>query len=106
MDARRWGESRVRGRELHDLLRPFRTLRLILGSVVVISSLLIFTLPSQSACRDPDVARRFVSLAYAANVHATIQYFGHNFFLITTNKGTRIVTDPLCSRSYSNPNVI
>ena len=106
MDMRRWGKSRICGREPHELLRPFRTLRLILGSVVFISSLLIFTLPSQSACRDPDVARGFGSLAYAANVDATIQYFGHNFFLITTSKGTRIVTDPLGPGWYPNPNVV
>ena len=106
MDMRRWGKSRICGREPHELLRPFRTLRLILGSVVFISSLLIFTLPSQSACRDPDVARGIGSLAYAANVDATIQYFGHNFFLITTSKGTRIVTDPLGPGWYPNPNVI
>ena len=74
MDMRRWGKSRICGREPHELFRPFRTLRLILGSVVFISSLLIFTLPSQSACRDPDVARGIGSLAYAANVDATIQY--------------------------------
>src|SRR5258708_29815989 len=103
---RGWGESCVSGREVHDLLRTFRTLRLIVGSVVFISSLLIFTFPSQSACRDPDVARGFGSLAYAANVDATIQYFGHNFFLITTSKGTRIVTDPLGPGWYPNPNVI
>jgi L-ascorbate metabolism protein UlaG (beta-lactamase superfamily) len=106
MDMRRWGKSRICGREPHELLRPFRTLRLVLGSVVFISALLIFTLPSQSACRDPDVARGIGSLAYAANVDATIQYFGHNFFLITTSKGTRIVTDPLGPGWYPNPNVI
>ena len=50
---------------------------------------------AQAACRDPDVARRFGSVAYAAEADATIQYFGHNFFLITTRSGTRIVTDPL-----------
>jgi hypothetical protein len=35
---------------------------------------------AQSACRDPDVARGFGSVAYAAETDATIQYFGHNFF--------------------------
>ena len=49
--------------------------------------------------------RGFGALAYAANVDATIQYFGHNFFLITTGKGTRIVTDPLGPGWYPNPNV-
>src|SRR5262245_12411140 len=68
----------------------------------------ILTLPSlaQSSCRDPELVRGFTSLAYAANVDATIQYFGHNFFLITTSKGTRIVTDPLGPGWYPNPNVV
>jgi L-ascorbate metabolism protein UlaG (beta-lactamase superfamily) len=87
--------------------RQSRILRLILGSAVFFSSLVTFTISAHSACRDPDVARRgFTSLAYAANVDATIQYFGHNFFLITTGKGTRIVTDPLGPGWYPNPNVV
>ena len=52
------------------------------------------------------MARGFGSVAYAANLDATIQYFGHNFFLITTNKGTRIVTDPLGPGWYPNPNAV
>ncbi len=83
-----------------------KTQRLILSSAVFFSSLLTLTLSAHSACRDPDVARGFGSLAYAANVDATIQYFGHNFFLITTSKGTRIVTDPLGPGWYPNPNVV
>src|SRR5438874_9996918 len=83
-----------------------KTQRLILSSAVFFSSLLTLTLSAHSACRDPDVARGFGSLAYAANVDATIQYFRHNFFLITTSKGTRIVTDPLGPGWYPNPNVI
>ena len=67
---------------------------------------LSFSSSVHSACRDPEVARGFGSLAYAANVDATIQYFGHNFFLITTSKGTRIVTDPLGPGWYPNPNVV
>jgi hypothetical protein len=106
MDERRWGKSRSRARESHDLLSQFRILRLILSSAVFFASLLTFIFSAQSACRDPDVARGLGSLAYAANVDATIQYFGHNFFLITTSKGTRIVTDPLGPGWYPNPNVI
>jgi L-ascorbate metabolism protein UlaG (beta-lactamase superfamily) len=83
-----------------------RTLRLVLSSAIFLSSLLSLSSSAQSACRDPDVARGFGSLAYATNVDATIQYFGHNFFLITTNKGTRIVTDPLGPGWYPNPNVV
>jgi L-ascorbate metabolism protein UlaG (beta-lactamase superfamily) len=72
---------------------------------VFLSSLLSVSSSAQSACRDPDVARGFGSIAYATNVDATIQYFGHSFFLITTSKGTRIVTDPLGPGWYPNPNV-
>jgi L-ascorbate metabolism protein UlaG (beta-lactamase superfamily) len=61
--------------------------------------------PAWSACRDLDLARRFPSVAHASETDATIQYFGHNFFLITTRKGTRIVTDPLGPGWYPTPNV-
>ena len=108
MDARHCEKSRLRdrARERHNLRRQFKPLRLILSSAVFLSSLLTFTSSAHSACRDPDVARGFGSLAYAANVDATIQYFGHNFFLITTSRGTRIVADPLGPGWYPNPNVV
>jgi L-ascorbate metabolism protein UlaG (beta-lactamase superfamily) len=81
-----------------------RMLRFFLNATVFLSLLLAFD--AHSACRDLDVARRsFTPLAYAANIDATIQYFGHNFFLITTNKGTRIVTDPLGPGWYPTPNI-
>jgi L-ascorbate metabolism protein UlaG (beta-lactamase superfamily) len=82
------------------------TLRLLLSSTVLVGSLLTFASDTLSACRDLDVARRrFTSLAYAASVDATIQYFGHNFFLITTSKATRIVTDPLGPGWYPTPHI-
>jgi L-ascorbate metabolism protein UlaG (beta-lactamase superfamily) len=88
-------------------LHRHRILHLILSSAALLSLGLAFSSFAYSSCRDPDVARRgFISLAYAADVDATIQYFGHNFFLITTNKGTRIVTDPLGPGWYPNPNVV
>jgi len=77
---------------------------LVLLSALVLSILLLLSVPAESSCRDPDVARGFGSLAYAANVDATIQYFGHSFFLIMTSKGTRIVADPLGPGWYPNPN--
>ncbi len=83
-----------------------RILRSVLGPALFLSCLLTFTPASDSSCRDPEVARGLGSLAYAANVDATFQYFGHNFFLITTSKGTRIVTDPLGPGWYPNPNVV
>src|SRR5262245_16586563 len=86
--------------------RPSKIRRLILSTAFFAGSLLAFAISIHAACRDPDVARGYGSLAYAANVDATIQYFGHNFFLITTSKGTRIVTDPLGPGWYPNPNVV
>jgi L-ascorbate metabolism protein UlaG (beta-lactamase superfamily) len=88
-----------------NFLARTRVLRLIASPTVLCGCLLVFHSLAHSACRDPEVARGFGSVAYAANVDATIQYFGHNFFLITTNKGTRIVTDPLGPGWYPNPNV-
>lgn len=87
-------------------LRGLRILHILFGAAVLITVVLSFTASAYSSCRDPEVARGFGSLAYAANVDATIQYFGHNFFLITTSKGTRIVTDPLGPGWYPNPNVV
>ncbi|MGH7834587.1 MAG: MBL fold metallo-hydrolase [Candidatus Binatia bacterium] len=78
----------------------------VFGMAVFLSALLSLPASARSACRDPDVARRFGSLAYAAEVDATIQYLGHNFFLITTRKGTRIVTDPLGPGWYPTPSVV
>jgi len=82
-----------------------RLLRLRTICAVLCAFVLSFPSLAHSACRDPEVARGFGSVAHAANVDATIQYFGHNFFLITTSKGTRIVTDPLGPGWYPNPNV-
>lgn len=82
-----------------------KTLRIFLAMSVLFGSLLWRSTPARPSCRDPDVVRGFGALAYAANVDATIQYFGHNFFLITTGKGTRIVTDPLGPGWYPNPDV-
>ena len=86
--------------------RGAKTVRLIIGAGFFWSAFLAFASSIQSACRDLDVARRdWGSLAFAANVDATIQYFGHNFFLITTSKQTRIVTDPLGPGWYPTPNL-
>lgn len=56
-----------------------------------------------ASCRDPDVARGFFTPAYAAEPDALIEYFGHNFFQITSKKGTRIVTDPLAPGMHPTP---
>jgi len=51
------------------------------------------------------MARGLLSLAYAAEADAIIQYFGHNFFQITTSQGTAIVMDPLVPGRYPTPNL-
>ena len=86
---------------------PRRQLSIVfLGASIFLSALLLLGESAQPACRDPDVARGWRSVAYAADLDATIQYFGHNFFLITTRKGTRIVTDPLGPGWYPTPSVV
>ncbi len=77
-----------------------------LSASIFLSALLFLCAAVQPACRDPDVARGLGSVAHAADLDATIQYFGHNFFLITTRKGTRIVTDPLGPGWYPTPSVV
>lgn len=59
--------------------------------------------PAASSCRDMDVARHFMAPAFAAEADATIEYFGHDFFQITTRKGTKIVTDPLAPGMHPTP---
>jgi L-ascorbate metabolism protein UlaG (beta-lactamase superfamily) len=57
----------------------------------------------EAACQDVPVARHLLPRAYAADADAILQYFGHNFFQITTRQGTRIVTDPLAPGWYPTP---
>lgn len=66
-------------------------------------SLLWIASPAGSSCRDMDVARSLIRPAFAAETDATIEYFGHNFFQITTRKGTKIVTDPLAPGMHPTP---
>jgi L-ascorbate metabolism protein UlaG (beta-lactamase superfamily) len=58
---------------------------------------------THASCRNPDVAGIFSRLAYAAAPDATIEYFGHNFFQITSSKGTKIITDPLAPGMHATP---
>jgi hypothetical protein len=59
----------------------------------------------EAACHDLQVAPDLTPLAYAAEVDVLIQYFGHNFFQITTRQGTKIVTDPLAPGRYPTPHL-
>jgi L-ascorbate metabolism protein UlaG (beta-lactamase superfamily) len=61
--------------------------------------------PAYSACRELDVARSFTRLADAAPADALVEFFGHNFFQITTSKGTKIITDPIAPGMYPTPDV-
>jgi L-ascorbate metabolism protein UlaG (beta-lactamase superfamily) len=65
--------------------------------------LLLSAAPARSACRELDVARSWTRSAYAAPVDATIEFFGHNFFQITSTKGTKIITDPVSPGFYPTP---
>jgi L-ascorbate metabolism protein UlaG (beta-lactamase superfamily) len=60
---------------------------------------------ARAGCREMDVAGDLISPAHAAEPDVMIQYFGHNFFQITTRKGTKIVTDPLAPGMYPTPYV-
>jgi L-ascorbate metabolism protein UlaG (beta-lactamase superfamily) len=79
------------------------SLRSIVLSLFFLQSLIAVS--ATAACRDPDVARSFWSLAYAAAPDATIEYFGHNFFQITSRGGTKIITDPLAPGMHPTPEV-
>ncbi|MGZ9143271.1 MAG: hypothetical protein ACXW4O_13145, partial [Candidatus Binatia bacterium] len=58
-----------------------------------------------AACRELDVARSWLQPAYAAEPDVTLEFFGHNFFQITSAKGTKIITDPVSPGFYPTPNV-
>ena len=76
--------------------------------VMALSLLALFFLPASaahSACRELDVASAWSRPAIAAQADATIEFFGHNFFQITSNKGTKIITDPVAPGFYPTPDV-
>ena len=57
--------------------------------IFLIIILLLNTCLIQAACRDVNLTYRLPNFAHAANADAIIGYFGHNFFQITTKKGTK-----------------
>jgi L-ascorbate metabolism protein UlaG (beta-lactamase superfamily) len=59
----------------------------------------------EAACRDLHVAQGLIPVAHVTEAEAIIQYFGHNFFQITTSQGTKIITDPLAPGRYPTPYV-
>jgi L-ascorbate metabolism protein UlaG (beta-lactamase superfamily) len=77
-------------------------------SAVAAACALVFflsTAAAWAACRELDVARGILRSAYAAQGDATVEFFGHNFFQITSSKGTRIITDPVAPGFYPTPKV-
>ncbi|HSQ12489.1 MAG TPA: MBL fold metallo-hydrolase, partial [Candidatus Deferrimicrobium sp.] len=64
-----------------------------------------FSGTAHAACRELDVARGWPRPAHAAEPDATIEFFGHNFFQITSNKGTKVITDPVAPGFYPTPSV-
>jgi L-ascorbate metabolism protein UlaG (beta-lactamase superfamily) len=76
--------------------------------LVALSLFALLLLPARvvySACRELDVASGWTRSAYAAEPDATIEFFGHNFFQITSSKGTKIITDPVAPGFYPTPDV-
>lgn len=60
-------------------------------------------------CRGLHVARAprpRIQLAAASNAPVTIQWFGHNFFQLTSSRGTRVLTDPYGPGSFPLPDVV
>jgi L-ascorbate metabolism protein UlaG (beta-lactamase superfamily) len=51
------------------------------------------------------VVHGLTPVAHAAEADAIIQYFGHNFFQITTSQGTRIAADPMAPGRYPVPHI-
>ena len=78
-----------------------RTRSLLLAPLLV----LLLLGPAYSACRELDVAGGFARSAHAAGADAVVEFFGHNFFQITTAKGTKIITDPIAPGMYPTPDV-
>jgi len=55
------------------------------------------------ACRELDVANGWTRSVYAATPDATVEFFGHNFFQITSSKGTKIITASVAPGFYPTP---
>ena len=79
-------------------------MRSAIASLLFLLSLLDYS-AAHPSCRELDVARGPTRLAYAAEPDVTIEFFGHNFFQITSSKGTKIITDPVAPGFYPTPSV-
>jgi L-ascorbate metabolism protein UlaG (beta-lactamase superfamily) len=75
--------------------------------ILAVSLFLFVILPETvyASCRELDVARNWIRPAFAAEPDVTIEFFGHNFFQITSPKGTKIITDPVAPGFYPTPKV-
>jgi L-ascorbate metabolism protein UlaG (beta-lactamase superfamily) len=72
-------------------------------AIAVFSFCCLLVFSADASCRDPDVAKGFFRRAYAAQPDAMVEFFGHNFFQITTKRGTKIITDPVAPGMYPTP---
>ena len=75
--------------------------------LLLLSPLLVLFALSRAypACRELDVAGGFTRAAHAAGADAVVEFFGHNFFQITTASGTKIITDPIAPGIYPTPDI-
>jgi L-ascorbate metabolism protein UlaG (beta-lactamase superfamily) len=74
---------------------------LLLAALLVLSG----AATAYAACRELDVAGGFVRPVHAAQPDAVVEFFGHNFFQITSARGTKIITDPMAPGMYPTPEV-
>lgn len=72
-------------------------------AIVALALSVLIARTAQASCRDPEVASRFWNEAHAAEPDAVIEYFGHNFFQITSKRGIKIITDPLAPGMHPTP---
>ena len=81
----------------------------IILSIAIFFNPCLFSLSweAHAACRNPNVAESEDSLLRPAGAtgFVEIKWFGHAFFQITSNSGTRIITDPFGNMGYPMPDV-
>ena len=76
-----------------------------LTGLALVALFLVSAQTVYSACRELEVANGWTRSVYAATPDATVEFFGHNFFQITSSKGTKIITDPVAPGFYPTPEV-
>jgi len=69
--------------------------------------LLVFSVPLEGACRNPNLVLGESPLVVpaASSGFIEVMWFGHSFFQITSSAGTKIITDPFGPMGYPMPEV-